>query len=208
MQIVARLPSIPRDPRAHHSLHQANPGRFTVPPDGLSGRRAGRMRDLQTEAGDSMDLLLGPFAALGLCQPDGTFVTLGDAREPARPGPPSRPPSRCRERRGMVHALQAATGSLALLSRRPAALPPTWSPERGAGPAVAVLPPTCAVCGGAGLEGGLGVGCALPVASRTGGGAWGPEAERLHAPATREAASVASSTRGRATNGCHALTCP
>jgi hypothetical protein len=29
----------------------------------------------KTEVGDSMDLLLGPLAALGFCQPDGTFIT-------------------------------------------------------------------------------------------------------------------------------------
>src|SRR5918995_1601670 len=41
--------------------------------DGLSYRRAGRMVGISmTEVGDSMDLLL---AALGYCQPDGTFIT-------------------------------------------------------------------------------------------------------------------------------------
>jgi hypothetical protein len=30
----------------------------------------------KTEVGDSLDLLLGELAALGLCQPDGTFVCL------------------------------------------------------------------------------------------------------------------------------------
>jgi hypothetical protein len=36
----------------------------------------------KTEVGDSLDLLLGELAALGLCQPDGTFVaTLQDLRE-------------------------------------------------------------------------------------------------------------------------------
>jgi hypothetical protein len=51
--------------------------------DGLSYRRAGRMVGISTtEVGDSLDLLLGPVAALGFCQPDGTFVTtLGDVRE-------------------------------------------------------------------------------------------------------------------------------
>jgi hypothetical protein len=44
--------------------------------DGLSYRRAGRMVAIsKTEVGDSMDLLLGPLAALGFCQPDGTFIT-------------------------------------------------------------------------------------------------------------------------------------
>jgi hypothetical protein len=44
--------------------------------DGLSYRRAGRMVGIsKTEVGDSMDLLLGPLAALGYCQPDGTFIT-------------------------------------------------------------------------------------------------------------------------------------
>ena len=43
--------------------------------DGLSYRRAGRMVGIsKTEVGDSMDLLLGKLAALGFCQPDGTFV--------------------------------------------------------------------------------------------------------------------------------------
>jgi hypothetical protein len=44
--------------------------------DGLSYRRAGRMVGIsKTEVGDSMDLLLGPLADLGFCQPDGTFIT-------------------------------------------------------------------------------------------------------------------------------------
>jgi hypothetical protein len=43
--------------------------------DGLSYRRAGRMVGIsKTEVGDSMDLLLDKVAALGFCQPDGTFV--------------------------------------------------------------------------------------------------------------------------------------
>src|SRR5918992_2420555 len=51
--------------------------------DGLSYRRAGRMVGIsKTEVGDSLDLLLGELAALGLCQPDGTFVaTLQNLRE-------------------------------------------------------------------------------------------------------------------------------
>jgi hypothetical protein len=51
--------------------------------DGLSYRRAARMTGIcKTEVGDSLDLLLGELAALGLCQPDGTFVaTLQDLRE-------------------------------------------------------------------------------------------------------------------------------
>ena len=50
--------------------------------DGLSYRRAGRMVGIcKSEVGDSLDLLLGEVAALGLCQPDGTFVTsLADLR--------------------------------------------------------------------------------------------------------------------------------
>ena len=48
--------------------------------DGLSYRRAARMVGIsKTEVGDSLDLLLGPLAALGFCQPDGTFIaTLDD----------------------------------------------------------------------------------------------------------------------------------
>jgi hypothetical protein len=51
--------------------------------DGLSYRRAARMVGIcTTEVGDSLDLLLGELAALGLCQPDGTFVaTLQNLRE-------------------------------------------------------------------------------------------------------------------------------
>jgi DDE superfamily endonuclease len=51
--------------------------------DGLSYRRAGRAVGIsKTEVGDSMDLLLGPLAALGYCQPDGTFITtLDDLRQ-------------------------------------------------------------------------------------------------------------------------------
>jgi len=44
--------------------------------DGLSYRRAGRTVGIsKTEVGDSLDLLLGPLAAVGYCQPDGTFIT-------------------------------------------------------------------------------------------------------------------------------------
>src|SRR5215217_5301059 len=47
--------------------------------DGLSYRRAGRMVGIsKTEVGDSLDLLLGPLAALGYCQPDGSFITTLD----------------------------------------------------------------------------------------------------------------------------------
>jgi hypothetical protein len=51
--------------------------------DGLSYRRAGRMVGIsKTEVGDSIALLLGELAALGVCQPDGTFVTsLADLRD-------------------------------------------------------------------------------------------------------------------------------
>jgi len=50
--------------------------------DGLSYRRAGRAVGIsKTEVGDSVDLLLGPLAALGYCQPDGSFITsLDDLR--------------------------------------------------------------------------------------------------------------------------------
>ena len=50
--------------------------------DGLSYRSAARaVGSLQTEVGDSPELLLGALAALGFCQPDGTFVTtLADLR--------------------------------------------------------------------------------------------------------------------------------
>jgi len=44
--------------------------------DGLSYRRAGRTVGIsKTEVGESLDLLLGPLADLGLCQPDGTFIS-------------------------------------------------------------------------------------------------------------------------------------
>ena len=44
--------------------------------DGLSYRRAGRMVGIsKTEVGDSIALLLGEIAKLGICRPDGTFVT-------------------------------------------------------------------------------------------------------------------------------------
>jgi hypothetical protein len=44
--------------------------------DGRSYRRTARMVGIsKTEVGDSMDLLLGGLAALGYCQPDGTFIT-------------------------------------------------------------------------------------------------------------------------------------
>jgi hypothetical protein len=50
--------------------------------DGLSYRRAGRVVGIsKTEVGDSMNLLLGELAALGFCQPDGSFITsLDDLR--------------------------------------------------------------------------------------------------------------------------------
>ena len=44
--------------------------------DGLSYRRAGRAVGIsKTAVGDSVDLLLGELAALGFCQPDGSFIT-------------------------------------------------------------------------------------------------------------------------------------
>jgi DDE superfamily endonuclease len=51
--------------------------------DGLSYRRAGRTVGIsKTAVGDSLDLLLGPLAAVGYCQPDGTFITtLDDLRQ-------------------------------------------------------------------------------------------------------------------------------
>jgi hypothetical protein len=51
--------------------------------DGLSYQRAARMVGIsKTEVGDSLDLLLGELAALGFCQPDGTFIaTLDDVRQ-------------------------------------------------------------------------------------------------------------------------------
>jgi hypothetical protein len=81
-----------------HLLPPRPPGRGGNPPlclevrlaavaavvlDGLSCRRAGRMVGIsKTEVGDSLDLLVGPLAALGYCQPDGTFVTtLADLRQ-------------------------------------------------------------------------------------------------------------------------------
>ncbi len=84
--------------RLAHLLPPRPPGQGGTPPfclevrldavaavilDGLSYRRAGRMVGIsKTEVGDSLDLLLGPLAALGYCQPDGTFVaTLDDLRE-------------------------------------------------------------------------------------------------------------------------------
>ena len=77
--------------RLAHLLPSRPPGQGGTPPlclevrldavaavllDGLSYRRAGRMVGIsKTEVGDSLDLLLGPLAALGYCQPDGTFIT-------------------------------------------------------------------------------------------------------------------------------------
>jgi hypothetical protein len=77
--------------RLAHLVPPRPPGRGGSPPlalevrldavaavllDGLSYRRAGRTVGIsKTEVGDSMDLLLGPLADLGFCQPDGTFIT-------------------------------------------------------------------------------------------------------------------------------------
>ncbi len=77
--------------RLAHLLPSRPPGQGGTPPlslevrldavaavllDGLSYRRAARMVGIcKTEVGDSLDLLLGPLAALGFCQPDGTFIT-------------------------------------------------------------------------------------------------------------------------------------
>jgi hypothetical protein len=83
--------------RMAHLLPPRPPGQGGTPPlslearldavaavllDGLSYRRAGRMVGIsKTEVGDSLDLLLGPLAAVGFCQPDGTFITsLADLR--------------------------------------------------------------------------------------------------------------------------------
>jgi hypothetical protein len=83
--------------RLAHPLPSRPPGTGGTPPlllevrldavaavllDGLSYRRAGQMVGIsKTEVGDSLDLLLGPLAALGYCQPDGTFITsLDDLR--------------------------------------------------------------------------------------------------------------------------------
>jgi hypothetical protein len=84
--------------RLAHLLPSRPPGRGGTPPlslevrldavaavllDGLSYRRAGRAVGIsKTEVGDSLDLLLGPLAAVGFCQPDGSFITtLDDLRE-------------------------------------------------------------------------------------------------------------------------------
>ena len=78
-------------PRPSPLSPPAPPGRGGTPPlrleirldavaavllDGLSYRRAGRMVGIsKTEVGDSMDLLVGELAAVGFCQPDGSFIT-------------------------------------------------------------------------------------------------------------------------------------
>ena len=84
--------------RLAHLLPARPPGRGGTPPlplevrldvvaavvlDGLSYRRAGRLVGIsKTEVGDSLDLLLGELAALGYCQPDGSFITtLADLRQ-------------------------------------------------------------------------------------------------------------------------------
>src|SRR4030095_10788993 len=72
----APVPSPPRWPGRHPAAAAGGPGDAlgAVVLDGLSYRRAARMIGIcKTEVGDSLDLL-GELAALGLCQPDGTFV--------------------------------------------------------------------------------------------------------------------------------------
>jgi hypothetical protein len=77
--------------RLAHLLPPRPPGQGGTPPlalevrldavaavvlDGLSYRRAGRVVGIaKTEVGDSMDLLLGPLAALGCCPARRTFIT-------------------------------------------------------------------------------------------------------------------------------------
>jgi hypothetical protein len=77
--------------RLAHLLPPRPPGQGGTPPlslevrldavaavllDGLSYRRAGRAVGIsKTEVGDSLDLLLAELAAIGYCQPDGTFIT-------------------------------------------------------------------------------------------------------------------------------------
>jgi hypothetical protein len=84
--------------RLAHLLPSRPPGQGGTPPlslevrldavaavllDGLSYRRAAMMVGIsKTEIGDSMDLLLAELAAIGYCQPDGTFITtLADLRQ-------------------------------------------------------------------------------------------------------------------------------
>jgi hypothetical protein len=84
--------------RLAHLLPPRPPGQGGTPPlslevrldavaavllDGLSYRRAARMVGIsKTEVDDSLDLLLGELAAVGYCQPDGTFITtLANLRE-------------------------------------------------------------------------------------------------------------------------------
>ena len=70
--------------RLAHLCPARRPGQGGTPPlDGLSYRRGARMVGIcRTEVGDSLDLLLGELAALGLCQPDGTLVaSLQNLRE-------------------------------------------------------------------------------------------------------------------------------
>jgi hypothetical protein len=59
--------------QAWHVIEGARDARCAVLLDGLSYRRAGRMVGIsEIEVGDSIALLLGETAKLGICQPDGT----------------------------------------------------------------------------------------------------------------------------------------
>jgi hypothetical protein len=101
--------------------------------DGLSYRRAACMVGIsKTEVGYSMDLQLPELAALGYCQPDGTFLTrLGDVREWHAPVGDRRTKDRLTDQQRAFNRVQA--GLRALVEQAIGHLATAWALRRWRG---------------------------------------------------------------------------